>query len=328
MLETYRTHLINRFRDEILNFEPSRSKTFRATLSKGCEENFAKAQAKSRNCSPKDIYEMSSNTYHPDLKEECGVCGIFAHRDSARLVYLGLTALQHRGQESAGIVSFNGKMNRHVGMGLVFDVFKKEHFHALRGHSAIGHVRYSTHGSSIIKNAQPLLVSTPYGQVAVGHNGNFTNAEILKKKLELGGAIYQTTTDTEIILHLIARSKKKNLPEAILHSLKRVEGAYSLLFACDRDSHNKPGSMMLAVRDPYGFRPLVLGRLGTSWVVASETCAFDLIGAKTEREIEPGEMIIIENNHNYKSVRLAERPTRSSMCIFEFIYFARPDSKI
>ncbi|OGR83910.1 MAG: amidophosphoribosyltransferase [Elusimicrobia bacterium RIFCSPLOWO2_01_FULL_54_10] len=262
------------------------------------------------------------------LKEECGVCGVFGHRDAGHLVYLGLTSLQHRGQESAGIVSWNGRMNRHAGMGLVFDVFKKENLQTLRGHAAIGHVRYSTHGSSVIKNAQPLLVSTPYGQVAVGHNGNFTNAEILKKKLELGGAIYQTTTDTEIILHLIAKSKKNNLPEAILHSLKRVEGAYSLLFACDRDSHNKPGSMMIAVRDPYGFRPLVLGRLGSSWVVASETCAFDLIGAKTEREIEPGEMIIIENNRNYKSVRLAERPTRSSMCIFEFIYFARPDSKI
>ena len=262
------------------------------------------------------------------LKEECGVSGVFGHRDAAHLVYLGLTSLQHRGQESAGIVSFNGRMSRHVGMGLVFDVFKKEHFHTLRGHTAIGHVRYSTHGSSVIKNAQPLLVSTPYGQVAVGHNGNFTNAEALKKKLEGGGAIYQTTTDTEIILHLIARSKKKNLPEAILHSLKKVEGAYSLLFLSDRDSHNKPGSMMIAVRDPYGFRPLVLGRLGNSWIVASETCAFDLIGAKTEREIEPGEMIIIENNQHYRSVRLSEKPAHTSMCVFEFIYFARPDSKI
>ncbi len=268
------------------------------------------------------------NTYHPDLKEECGVCGVFAHRDSAHLVYLGLTSLQHRGQESAGIVSINGRMNRHTGMGLVFDVFKKEHFQNLRGHTSIGHVRYSTHGSSIIKNAQPLLVSTPYGQVAVGHNGNFTNADSVKKQLELGGAIYQTTSDTEIILHLIARSKKKNLPEAISHALKKVEGAYSLLFASDRDSQNKPGSMMIAVRDPHGFRPLVLGRLGSSWVVASETCAFDLIGAKTVREIEPGEMIVIENNQNFKSYRIAEKLPKTSLCIFEFIYFARPDSKI
>ncbi len=262
------------------------------------------------------------------MKEECGVCGVFGHRDAAHLVYLGLTSLQHRGQESAGIVSWNGKMNRHTGMGLVFDVFKKEHFQMLRGNAAIGHVRYSTHGSSVIKNAQPLLVATPYGQVAVGHNGNFTNAELVKKQLELGGAIYQTTTDTEIILHLIARSKKSNLPEAIIHALKKVEGAYCLLFAADRDSNNKPGHMMIAVRDPNGFRPLVLGRLGSSWVVASETCAFDLIGAKTVREIEPGEMIIIENNTSFKSVRIAEKKNTSALCIFEFIYFARPDSKI
>ena len=268
------------------------------------------------------------NTFHPDLREECGVCGVYAHRDSARLVYLGLTALQHRGQESAGIVSFNGRMNRHAGMGLVFDVFKKEHFHFLRGHAAIGHVRYSTHGSSIIKNAQPLLVSTPYGQVAVGHNGNFTNAEILKKELESHGAIYQTSTDTEVILHLIAKSKEKNLPRAIVSALKKVEGAYSLLFASDRNSKNQPGSMMIAVRDTLGFRPLVLGRLGSSWVVASETCAFDLIGAKTVREIEPGEMIVIENNQNFQSYRIEKKLPRSALCVFEFIYFARPDSKI
>jgi len=269
-----------------------------------------------------------SQTVHPDLKEECGVCGVYAHRQSAHLVYLGLTALQHRGQESAGIVSFNGKMNRHVGMGLVFDVFKEEHFKFLKGRSAIGHVRYSTTGSSVLKNAQPILVTTHYGQVAVGHNGNFTNADTLRKELESSGAIFQTTTDSEVILHLIARSKEKTLPEAIVSALKKVEGAYSLLFASDRNSHGRQESMMIAVRDPMGFRPLILGRIGSSWAIASETCAFDLIGAKTVREIEPGEMIVIEGSQTFRSVPISKPLGRTAFCIFEFIYFARPDSKI
>jgi len=266
---------------------------------------------------------------HPDLREECGVCGVFGHRDCARLVYLGLTALQHRGQESAGIVTYNGKMNRHVGMGLVFDVFKKEHFDFLKGRSAIGHVRYSTTGSSILKNAQPLLVTTPYGQLAVGHNGNLTNAEMLRKKLEKSGAIFQTTSDSEILLHLIAKSRKKNLPEAIMAALSKVEGAYSLLFVCDKNKNNSNESTMIAVRDPLGFRPLILGRLGRSWVIASETCVFDLIGAKTVRELEPGEMIIIEDQKSFKSIKMPiAQPERQANCIFEYVYFARPDSRI
>ncbi len=263
-----------------------------------------------------------------ELKEECGVCGVYSHRDAAHLVYLGLTALQHRGQESAGIVSFNGKMNRHVGMGLVFDVFKQEHFSMLKGRSAIGHVRYSTTGSSVIKNAQPLLVRTPYGQLAVGHNGNLTNAEALKQKLESTGAIFQTTTDSEVILHLIARSKEKNLIDAIISSLSKVEGAYSLLFATDQNRKGGSDGTLIAVRDPLGFRPLILGKLGSAWVVASETCAFDLIGAKFIREIEPGEMVVIEDRHKIQSYKLAKPQKRSAFCVFEFVYFARPDSKI
>lgn len=272
-------------------------------------------------------YYPIHNTYHPDMREECGVCGIYNHRDSAHLTYLGLTSLQHRGQESAGIVAFNGQLTRHVGMGLVFDVFKKDTFQTLKGRLAIGHVRYSTTGSSMLKNAQPLLVSTPYGQVAVGHNGNFTNADVLRKRLEDSGAIFQTTTDSEVILHLIARSREKNLMEAIISSLRKIEGAYSLLFASDTNSKGQKESCMIAVRDPLGFRPLFLGKMGRSWVVASETCAFDLIGAKTVREIEPGEMVLIENNE-VKSLRIANPLPRSALCIFEFVYFARPDSQV
>lgn len=267
--------------------------------------------------------------FHPDLHEECGVCGVWNHKQAAHLVYLGLTALQHRGQESAGIVSFNGKMNRQVGMGLVFDVFRKEHFNLLRGTSAIGHVRYSTAGSSSLKNAQPLLVGTPYGAIAVGHNGNLTNAEVLRKELESSGAIFQTSSDSEVILHLIARSKKKNLLDAIVFSLRKVEGAYSLLFLTERDSSGNPEGSMIAVRDPLGFRPLVLGRLGAAWVVASETCAFDLLGAEMVREVQVGEMIAIENKRALKSRQVLEQSApASAFCIFEFIYFARPDSKI
>jgi len=283
----------------------------------------------------KEIQKILQHTYqfphraHPDIREACGVCGVYAHRDSARLVYLGLTALQHRGQESAGIVAFNGRMNRHIGMGLVFDVFKKEHFNFLKGRSATGHVRYSTTGSSIIKNAQPILVTTPYGQIAIGHNGNITNAEILRKKLEASGAIFQTTTDSEVILHMIARSGEKTLPQAIMNALRKVEGAYSLLFSTDQNALGTKDGTMIAVRDPYGFRPLILGRLGSSWVIASETCAFDLIGAKTVRELEPGEMIVIDNNKSFKSYRINKTPlSRSALCVFEFVYFSRPDSKI
>ena len=284
---------------------------------------------------------------HPDLREECGIMGVSNHRDAAHLVYLGLTSLQHRGQESAGIVAVNGstairvaegttyqnqlshRVHRHVGMGLVFDVFKKETIQLLRGRTAIGHVRYSTTGSSIIKNAQPILVNTPYGQVAVGHNGNLTNADELRKELESSGAIFQTTTDSEVLLHLIARSKQKNLADAIIFSLRKVEGAYSLVFTSDTNFQGKPDNIIIAVRDPMGFRPLVLGRMGATWMIASETCAFNLVGAQTVRELDPGEMIILQNGQEPKSLKIYSKPpTRSAFCIFEFVYFSRPDSKI
>lgn len=282
---------------------------------------------------PLNSFELSSALSlvppHPDLHEECGVVGVVNHADAAHLTYLGLTALQHRGQESAGIVSMNGNMVRHVGMGLVFDVFKKDHFQMLKGRSAIGHVRYSTSGSSALKNAQPILVTTPYGQLAVGHNGNLTNALTLRKSLEKSGAIFQTTSDSEVLLHLMARSKAKNVLDGILHALDRVEGAYSLVFASDTNAQGKKSSTIIAARDAFGFRPLVLGQLSKkSWVVASETCAFDLIGAKTVREVDPGEVLILEEGKEPRTVYRAKKKERSAMCVFEFVYFSRPDSKI
>ncbi len=283
---------------------------------------------------PKDFklneaIELSKESPFSDLHEECGVCGVIGTDEAAHLVYLGLTTLQHRGQESAGIVSFDGRTNRHVGMGLVADVFRKENLVTLNGNCAIGHVRYSTTGSSSIINAQPLLAGTPYGELAVAHNGNFTNAQEMRKKLEQSGSIFQTTTDTEVIMHLIAKSGEKNLIAAIRSALAKVEGAYSLLFAVkSKNKHGGEGTL-IGVRDPLGFRPLVLGKLNKSWVFASETCAFDLLGASSVREVAPGEMVIIEKGKEPRSLPLTDRmPKKSAFCIFEFIYFARPDSKI
>ena len=292
----------------------------------------------------KNITLASQNFFpavaHPDWREECGVAGVLGHRQSAHLVYLGLTSLQHRGQESAGIVSFEKEkiktekniapvqVHRHVGMGLVFDVFKKENIEFLRGETALGHVRYSTTGGSILENAQPLLVSSPYGQIAIGHNGNLTNADILRKALQSEGVTFQTTTDSEVLIHLIARSKEKNLVDAIVAALKKVEGAYSLLIGCSKNLEGKNKNILIAVRDPLGFRPLILGNIKRAWVLASETCAFDLIGAKSVREIDPGELLVLEEGAKPRTFRIAEKTSRSAFCIFEFIYFARPDSKI
>ena len=249
----------------------------------------------------------------------CGIFGIYDHPEAANLTYLGLYALQHRGQESAGIVSSDGhELHDYRQMGLVSEVFTRDLLKKLPGRNAIGHVRYSTAGSSDIKNAQPLAVDYSKGSMAIAHNGNLLNAAFIRSQLESQGSIFQSSTDTEVIIHLIARSKAKTFLERTIQSLEQVDGAYSLVFLTERE--------MVAVRDPSGFRPLVLGDLKGSPVVASETCALDLIDARFVREIEPGEIVVIDNRgvHSHKPFPRKKR----ALCIFEFIYFARPDSFI
>jgi amidophosphoribosyltransferase len=253
------------------------------------------------------------------LKDACGVVGIQHATDAARLVYLGLYALQHRGQESAGIVSSDGqKLNKHVAMGLVADIFDSDVLEPMKGDLAIGHVRYSTAGGSSLSNAQPLVATTTHGTLAVAHNGNLTNAISLRKQLEASGSIFQTTADSEVLLHLVARSQAANIREAIIEALRQVEGAYSLVFCTKKE--------LIAARDPFGVRPLALGKLGSSTVVASETCAFDLLGAKYVRDVKPGELIYV-NGSGLKSMMFAES-ARSAHCSFENIYFSRPDGLI
>ncbi|MBM4325377.1 MAG: amidophosphoribosyltransferase [Deltaproteobacteria bacterium] len=249
----------------------------------------------------------------------CGIFGIFDHLEASNHAYLGLYALQHRGQESTGIVSSDGKQLHHYRqMGLVSEVFTKDLLKKLSGRNAIGHVRYSTTGSSELKNAQPFVVDYANGMVSIAHNGNLTNAPLIRSELESRGSIFQSNMDTEVIVHLIARSKEKTFLDRTIHALRQVEGAYSLLFLTDNE--------MVAARDPMGFRPLILGSLKDSPVVASETCALDLIGAKFIREIEPGEVLLI-NDAGIKSFKpFPHKQLRQ--CIFEFIYFARPDSFI
>lgn len=253
------------------------------------------------------------------LKDECGIFGIFGHPEAANLTYLGLYALQHRGQEGAGIVSSDGsKLHNHRQMGLVADIFTEDVIKRLPGNSAIGHVRYSTAGESHLKNVQPILVDYARGPLSVAHNGNLVNASILRDELEARGSIFQSTTDTEVIIHLIATSKEGGLFERLVDALGQVKGAYSLLFLSE--------SSMVAVRDPNGFRPLCLGKLRDSYVVASETCALDLVEAEYIRDIEPGEILVIDKNGLASHKPFAE--VKPSPCIFEFIYFARPDSDV
>jgi len=254
-------------------------------------------------------------------QEECGVFGVYNHPEASNLTYLGLYALQHRGQESCGIVSSDGStLHAHKRMGLVADVFgNQEVFKKLPGRSAIGHVRYSTAGASVEKNVQPIMVDYSRGSIAVAHNGNLVNAQLLKAELEAYGSIFQTTMDTEIIIHLLAASKTNSLVDRIVDALKRIKGAYCLLFLTE--------SRMIAVRDPNGFRPLCLGKLGSGWVVASESCALDLIEAEFVREIEPGEMIVCNADGSIESL-FPFKKVEPTPCIFEFVYFARPDSYI
>lgn len=256
-----------------------------------------------------------------DLKDKCGVFGIFGHPDAAYLTYLGLYALQHRGEESAGIVVSDGKrMASHRAMGHVQDVFDTPTLERLiPGDRAIGHVRYSTTGSSNLKNAQPILVDYSRGEIAIGHNGNLVNADILRSELEAYGSIFQTTTDSEIIIHLMAKPSYRNVEEGVIEALGRVRGAYSLVFLTHK--------FLIAARDPQGFRPLWLGKIGSAYVVASETCAFDIMGAEPVREVEPGEILFISET-GIRSEKLADQPPHLAHCIFEHVYFARPDSRI
>ncbi|MFQ5866530.1 MAG: amidophosphoribosyltransferase [bacterium] len=252
-------------------------------------------------------------------KEACGVFGIFGHTDATRLTYLGLYALQHRGQESAGIVVSDGKQTAaHRGMGLVADVFSREILEKLSGHLAIGHVRYSTTGSSTIKNVQPFFVNYFQGSIAIAHNGNLVNTLRLKNELESSGSILQSTMDSEVVIHLIARSKEPDLEKRLIDSLTQIKGAYSLVLLTE--------DKLIAIRDPKGFRPLCLGKLDNAYCVASETCALDLIQAEYLRDIEPGEILFIDKN-GLRSVKPFSGG-KHSFCIFEFIYFARPDSNI
>jgi amidophosphoribosyltransferase len=253
------------------------------------------------------------------FRDECGVFGIYDHAEAARMTYLGLYALQHRGQESCGIVASDGaELRSELAMGLVSDSFDQPTLDRLPGASAIGHVRYSTAGEVSIREAQPFLVACQHGQVAICHNGNLPFATEERKRLEREGAIFSSTSDTEVVLHGIARSHATGVAEAIPEVLRETEGAFSMLFLTP--------DALIAIRDPRGFRPLALGRLGDAWVVASETCAFDLIDARYERDVEPGEMIVIDREGLHSSHPLPKR--QHAMCVFEHVYFSRPDSVI
>ncbi len=265
--------------------------------------------------------ERISEPGEDGLREHCGVAAVYGHPEAANIVYLALYALQHRGQESAGIVAGDGlQLRRHVGMGLVADVFQPRDVSALAGRHAIGHVRYGTAGWSSLENAQPLVVTHRRGPLAVAHNGNLVNEQLLRRRLESEGSIFRTTVDTEVFLHLMARSRAAEVEDALVEALGQVEGAYCLVVA--------DAQRVIAARDPHGFRPLSLGRLpGGQPVVASESCAFDLIGARFERDIAPGEMLILGPGTTERSrIFAAARP--HVPCIFEFVYFARPDSVV
>jgi amidophosphoribosyltransferase len=257
---------------------------------------------------------------HNGFREECGVVGVYNRAEAANLVYLGLYALQHRGQEGAGIASADGDgLISHRGLGLVADVFAEDIVRRLGGNSAIGHNRYSTAGQTLLRNTQPFVAEYALGSLAVSHNGNFVNADSVRARLEARGSIFQSNVDTEVLIHLIAVSRGATLLERAIDAMSQVEGAYSVLFLSEEE--------MIAARDPHGFRPLVLGRFQDgSWVVASETCALDLMEAEYIREVEPGEVLHFDAD-GMRSIRpFAPAPAHS--CIFEYVYFSRPDSAV
>jgi len=256
----------------------------------------------------------------PDkFHDECAVFGIFGHEEASNLAYLGLYSLQHRGQEASGIVSGDGEtFHVHKGMGLVADIFNRSVFDKLPGHMAIGHNRYSTAGGSDLKNIQPLTVNFAFGNLALAHNGNLINAQVIRNELEAYGAIFQSTSDSEVIIHLIAHSRADTFLARVVDALSQVRGAFSVVLMTDDG--------IIAARDPHGLRPLCLGRLRSSWIVASESCAFDLLDAEYVREIEPGELVVI-NDKGFESLQPFQKAD-PAMCIFEYVYFARPDSRI
>jgi amidophosphoribosyltransferase len=260
---------------------------------------------------------LSATSRDDKFHDECGLFGVWNHKEAANLTYLGLYALQHRGQESAGIAATDGvSLHTEKAMGWVADVFSPERLRRLPGHRAIGHVRYSTAGASRLRNAQPITANTARGPIAIAHNGNLTNADALRREMERDGAIFQSSSDTEVILHLLARAPAGPLEEQLPHALAQVTGAYSLMILTP--------DAMYAVRDPSGFRPLTLARLDDAWIVASETCALDLIEARTERDVEPGEIVVV-SDAGLRSFR-PFRPAERLQCVFEYVYFARPDS--
>ena len=264
---------------------------------------------------------FSTNPFDDDkLKEECGVFGVFGNSSSAAMTALGLHALQHRGQEAAGIVCFDGEhFNAHHALGLIGENFNADSVIArLKGNAAIGHTRYATTGETSLRNVQPLFADFDFGGFAIGHNGNLTNAHGLRKRLVKQGCLFRSTTDTEVIIHLMAISKAERPVDRLVDALKQVEGAYSLV-CLGKD-------MLIGVRDPNGIRPLVLGKIDTAYVLASETCALDIIGAEFVRDVAPGEMVVI-NSKGLESFR-PFRKVPSKFCIFEYIYFARPDSSV
>ncbi len=264
---------------------------------------------------------LTTNPYDDDhLREECGVFGIFGHPEAAAHVALGLHALQHRGQEAAGIVAFDGdQFHNHRGLGHVEDNFGNESvIRKLKGNMSVGHVRYSTTGETLLRNVQPLFAELEFGGLALGHNGNLTNAMALRRQLVKRGCLFQSTTDTEVIIHLIAISLYSTVEDRLIDALRQIEGAYSLV-AATKD-------WVIGVRDPLGIRPLCLGKLDKSWILASESCALDIIGAEFVRDVEPGEIIILSASGIRSIKPFAKRSSR--FCIFEYIYFARPDSVV
>ncbi len=270
--------------------------------------------------SPEELDALGREREADHFHDECGVFAVSGHEEASNIAYLGLYALQHRGQESCGIVSTNGREHHaHRAMGLVADIFGQNVLKRLPGRHAIGHVRYSTSGGSALRNAQPICVNTDSGPVSIAHNGNIVNAVAIRKELEGRGSIFASTSDSEVILHLLARSREVSLEDRFTDALSRVKGAFSIVMLADE--------AVIAARDPNGFRPLSLGRLGNSYVIASETCAFDLVGATFERDIEPGEVIVIRRGR-LRSVRPFARNSKDHFCVFEYIYFARPDSNL
>ncbi|MFW0883639.1 amidophosphoribosyltransferase [Candidatus Acidulodesulfobacterium sp. H_13] len=252
-----------------------------------------------------------------EIKDECGVFGVYNNEEAPNITYLGLYALQHRGQESCGIASSDtNNIYFHKSLGIVNDVFKENTISQLKGRNAIGHVRYSTEGETLVKNAQPLVADYYYGSISVVHNGNITNSRMLKEELEENGSIFSSTSDTEVVIHLIASSTENLLIGRVIDSLRKLSGAYSFLFLSEKE--------MIAARDPFGFRPLVMGKLNNSIVFASETCALDLINAEYIRDVKPGEVILVSDD-GIKSF-YPFRIEKNSSCLFELIYFSRPDS--